>query len=67
MGTARAAAAGLMRRDQYIRAEQRGCVHSMTLLSQQMRIVIGSHRSNKSDRLAFGRRLDLFQGAAIKT
>jgi hypothetical protein len=67
MGTARAAAAGLMRRDQYIRAEQRGCAHSMMLLSQQMIIVIGSHRSNKSDRLAFGRRLDLFQGAAIKT
>jgi hypothetical protein len=67
MGTARAVAAALMRRDQYIRAEQRGCAHSMMLLSQQMRIVIGSHRSNKSDRLAFGRRLDLFQGAAIKT
>ena len=55
MGTARVAAAGLMRRDQYIRAEQRGCAHSMMLLSQQMRIVIGGHRSNKSDRLAFGR------------
>jgi hypothetical protein len=67
MGTARAAAAGLMRRDQYIRAEQRGCAHSMMLLSQQMRIVIDGHRSNKSDRLAFGRRLALFQGAAIRT
>jgi hypothetical protein len=35
------AAAGLMRHDQYIRAELRGCAHSMMLLSQQMRIVIG--------------------------
>jgi hypothetical protein len=67
MGTARVAAAGLMRRDQYIRAEQCGCAHSMMLLSQRMRLVIGGHGSNKSDRLAFGRRLDLFQGAAIKT
>jgi hypothetical protein len=55
-----------MRRDQYIRAERPGCAHSM-LLSQQMRIVIGGLRSNKSDRIAFGRRLALFQGAAIKT
>ena len=67
MGTARVAAAGLMRREQYIRAEQRGCAHSMMLLSQQMRIVIGGHRSNKSDRLASGRRLALFRDAAIKT
>jgi hypothetical protein len=66
METARAAAAGLMR-DQYIRAEQRGCAHSMMLLSQQMRIAIDGHRSNKSGRLAFGRRLALFQGAAIRT
>jgi hypothetical protein len=67
MGTVRAAAAGLMRRDQYIRTEQRGCAHSVMLLSQQMRLVIGGHRSNKSDRLAFERRLDLFQRAAIRT
>jgi hypothetical protein len=52
MATARVAADGLMRRE---RAEQRGCAHSMMLLSQQMRIVIGGRRSNKSDRPAFGR------------
>jgi len=49
-----------MRRDQYIRAEQHGCVHSMMLLAQRERIVIGDHRSNNPDRLAFGGRFDLF-------
>lgn len=40
---------------------------SMMLLSQQMKILIGGHRSNKSDRRAFGCRLRLFHGATIKT
>jgi len=48
MGTARVAAAGLS-------ALNSGCAHSMMLLSQQMRIVIGGHRSNKFDRLPFAR------------